>query len=261
MEKNIHQVKQKFVEKIVKEISESNSLMILSIENLPSNQFQKIKKSLRKYGKVIVMKKNILQRIIKESKQEGILKLNDYIKQNPAIILSKQEGFDLAGIMSKEKTKIFARAGQISDKDIEIKAGPTNLLPGPAISELGNLGIQISIENGKISIKSSKIIVKKMQKITPQIASILQKLNIQPFTVELKPLVIYDLLKNKIYDDIDINSEEYLRKLNEEHFKSLGFAQKIIYYCKETIIYFLTKANLNAKIFDKTQLNESEEKD
>ena len=67
--------------------------------------------------------------------------------------------------------------------DIEIKAGPTNLVPGPAISELGALGIQISIDEGKISIKFPKIIVKKGGEISEGVASLLQKLNIYPLSL------------------------------------------------------------------------------
>ncbi len=45
--------------------------------------------------------------------------------------------------------------------DLEIPAGPTDLIPGPAISEMGALGIQIQIQGGKIEVKQPRIVTKK----------------------------------------------------------------------------------------------------
>lgn len=261
-ETKVHKAKAETVKKLAEKIKNSKTLMIVSIKNLPSRQFQSIKKSLRGKALVKVAKKNIMLRAIKKFGKESILPLEKQIQENCAFVISDIEGFELAGILSKEKTPASAKAGQIAPEDIEVKAGPTSLVPGPAISELGALGIQISIDEGKISIKAPKIIIKKEQVINDGAASILQKLDIHPFSVGLEPLVIYDIEKEKIYSNIKIDSEESIENLKNAAGKALGFAQKIMYYCKDTIGYLLAKANAQANKLEglSPQSSDKEEK-
>jgi len=251
-----HKAKAETVKKLAEKIKNSKTLMIVSIKNLPSKQFQDIKKSLRGKAVVRVAKKNIMLRAIKKFGKESLLPLEKQIQENSAFVISDIEGFELAGILSKEKTPSSAKAGQIAPEDIEVKAGPTSLVPGPAISELGALGIQISIEEGKISIKAPKVIIKKGGEINEGAASILQKLDIHPFKVGLEPIAIYDVQTEKIYSNIKIDSEETVKDLKEASVKALGLVQKIVYYCKETIGYLLGKANAEGKGLSKLQPKE-----
>jgi len=238
-----HEIKEKNVKDLTKKIQNAKTFMIISIKSLPSPQFQSIKKELRKYADINVAKKNILRRAIEEFKKESILPLENYVQDNCAFAISDLEGFELAGLLSKNKNPVFAKSGQIANQDIEVKAGPTGLAPGPAISELGALGIQISVEEGKISIRQPRIIVRNGEKISTAVASLLQKLDIKPFTIGLEPIAVYDVKTEKIYTNIKIDSEEAANNLKIAVGKALGFAQKIVYYCKETIGYFLAKAN------------------
>jgi len=252
-----HEKKAKIVEDLSEKIKNSKTFMIVNIKNLPSRQFQEIKKRLREHAEIKVVKKNILRRAIETIKRDSILPLENYVEENCAFVISDLEGFELAGILAKNKTKIFAKAGQVATEDIEIKAGPTSLVPGPAISELGSLGIQIAVEEGKISIKAPKIIVKKGEVIKENAASLLQKLDIKPFDIGLEPVALYDVSSEKIYTNININPEESIEKLKEAKAKALGIAQKIMYYCKESIGYFLAKANLHMLSLSKNIKNET----
>jgi large subunit ribosomal protein L10 len=258
-------IKEKAVKALAEKIKNAKTLMIVSIKGLPSKQFQDIKKSIRKQAFVQVAKKNIMLKAIKAIGKESILGLEKYVQENSAFVISDMEGYELAGILTQKKNPVNAKAGQIAPEDIEVKAGPTDLVPGPAISELGAVGLQVSVENGKISIRTSKVIVKKGNKITEETASILQKLNIQPFSVGLEPVAIYDVKDEKIYTDIKIDYKEAAAELIDAAGKSLGFAQKIVYYCKETIVYLLVRANSHMKALEKlspkenAQINQPEE--
>lgn len=246
-------LKEKNVKDLAEQISSAKTLMIVSIKGLPSKQFQEIKKSIREQATIKVAKKNILVRAIKAIEKDSIKELESYIKSDCAFVISDVEGFELAGILAKKKTPVFAKAGQIATDDIEVKKGPTDLVPGPAISELGSLGLQVAVEDGKISIKQSKIVIKEGQVIDANAASLFQKLNIQPFKVGLEISVSYDIETEKIYADIKIDSELAADELRKAAGKSLGFAQKIVYYCKETIGYFLAKANSHSKALEKLE--------
>ncbi|MEM0465254.1 MAG: 50S ribosomal protein L10 [Candidatus Pacearchaeota archaeon] len=248
--------KEKQVKDIVSKIKNSKTLIIVSLKSLPSKNFQEIKKSLRENAEIIVAKKNIIIRAIKLFNKPGILGLEQYIKENSAILISNIEGYELASLLFKKKNPVFAKAGQIAPDDIEIKEGITNLTPGPAISELGSLGIQISVENGKIAIKKAKIVVKKGEVINAAVCAILQKLDIKPFKIGLEPICIYDVSNDKIYSDINIDSEKATKEIAINSAKALLFAQKIGYICKETIKHFLMKANMEAKILE-SKINQS----
>jgi large subunit ribosomal protein L10 len=239
-------IKEREVNNLVEKIEKSKTLMIVSIKGLPAKQFQEIKKSIRDYAFIRVSKKNIMLRSLKKFGKESIIPLEEFIKENCAFVISNKEGYELAGLFLKGKTPINAKAGQIAPIDIEVKSGPTNLPPGPAISELGSLGIQIAVEDGKISIKANKVVLRKGQTINENAASILQKLNIKPFSVGLNPIAVYDVESEKIYSEISIDSEKARSELVNYANKSLGLAQKIVYYCRETIGYFLSRANVEA---------------
>ena len=236
-------LKEKQVLDLSNSISDAKTLMIVNIKDLPSKQFQEIKKSIREHANVKVAKKNILLRALKKIGKESILELEKHVKADCAIIISDLEGYELARVLSKKKTPVFAKAGQIAPDDIEIKEGTTELVPGPAISELGALGLEVGVEDGKIAIKKSKIVITEGQTINEGAASIFQKLNIQPFEVGLNAIAVYDVESEKIYIKPEIDSEKYAAELSGAAGRALGFAQKIIYYSKETIGYFLAKAN------------------
>jgi len=252
-------LKEKQVKEIAKRILEAKSLMIVSIAGLPSKQFNSIKKVVREHASVQVAKKNIMIRAIKKVGEEkkAVLDLEKHITADCAFVISNLDGYELAGILASKKTPAYAKAGQVAPGEIEVKAGPTDLVPGPAISELGAFGIQVAVEDGKISIKADKVIASEGDKITTEMASLLQKLNIQPLSVGLEPKVVFDVQDEKIYTELKVDPEGYVEELRNAAGKALGFAQKIVYYCKETIGYFLGKANAEG---DKlSELNKSDD--
>lgn len=243
--------KEKQVKELAQAILKSKTLMIISIKGLPSKQFQDIKKTLRRNVSIRVAKKNILLRTIKALGRENAMPMEGFINESSAFAISELDAFELAGILSKNKTPLFAKAGQIAPADIHINEGPTDLVPGPAISELGALGLQISVENGKIAIKKGRVVVKQGEAIKENVASVLQKLNIQPFKIGLDPIAAYDFNTQQVYSDLKIDAEGALASLKEAAGKALGFAQRINYYCKETIAYLLAKANAQANHINK----------
>ncbi len=239
----------------VKELSElakkKRTILIASIKNIPTSQLQEIIKKLREKAIVKVPKKNLIFRALDSSENETLKKIKEQINENVAVLFSDMDCFELAAELVKNKTPAKAKAGQEAPEDIEIPAGPTELTPGPAISELGALGIQIQIDKGKISIKEPKIIVQKGKKISQGAADIMSKLDIKPFTISLIPLAGYDSNEKKLYLDIKINREETIAGLKKAFGKALPFAVEIGYSAKDTIKFILLKASMNAKALEK----------
>ena len=234
--------KNKLMNDLVSLINKYQTLMLCSIQNLPSSQFQSIRKSLRNICDIKSFKKSIIIRAIDSIKNDRISTLKDIIDANCILLFSDKDPFELAANLNENKTPSYAKAGQSAPHDIVVEAGVTELTPGPAISELGALGIKIAIEEGKISIRESKIIVKKGETISDKAASIMMKLGIKPISVGLEPLAAYSRKDNVVYKGIKVDRSETLARLKEIYLRALGFAVSVSYACKETISYLIFKA-------------------
>ncbi|MBU3906757.1 MAG: 50S ribosomal protein L10 [Nanoarchaeota archaeon] len=235
--------------KEVKEISElikkSKTVMIASIKNLPASQLQEAIKKLRGKAVVKVPKKNIIFRALDDSGKKAIQVIREQIKGDITILFSDMDSFELAAELVKNKSPAKAKVNQEAVEDIEIPAGPTDLVPGPAISELGALGIKIAIENGKINIKAIKVIVKKGEKISANAADVMNKLDIKPFLVGLEPIAAFDTQEEKLYLNIRIDKEKTVNEIKISFGRALPFAVGIGYTCKETIIFLIGKAGMH----------------
>ncbi len=254
--------------KTVKELDEltknKKTILIASIKNIPGSQFQEIVKKLRGKAIVKVPKKSLVFRAFESSGKDTIKKLKEHVGDSVAVLFSDLDCFELADELLKNTSPSKAKAGQEAPEDIEIEAGPTELVPGPAISELGALGIQIQIEKGKIHIKESKVIARKGTKISASAADVMSKLDIKPFSIGFIPISAFDSKENKLYLEIRIDRKGTIEKLKEAYSKSLAFAVEIGYATEDTIKFLIAKAERNAKamnglIKENTSENKSEE--
>ncbi|MEK6897816.1 MAG: 50S ribosomal protein L10 [Nanoarchaeota archaeon] len=242
-----HEKKARIVGELANLLKNKRTILLASIKNLPASEFQEISKKLR--GKAIVkfVKKNIILRAIEECGDEKIKKIKEQTGDNVAILFSDIDCFELASELIENKSPAKAKIGQEAPNDIEIEAGPTDLTPGPAISELGALGIKTTVDKGKISIKEPKVIVKKGEKISDAAASIMNKLDIKPFSIGFIPLSAFDNREKKMYLEIKIDRKETLAELKKINSKSLAFAVGMGYISKDTIKFLIRKAAINEK--------------
>lgn len=230
------------VKELSKLLREKRTIMVASIKNIPASQFQKISKKLREKAVIKVPKKSIINRVIESSKDNELKQLKKKVGDSVAIIFSDQDPFDLASDLLESKSSAKAKPGQIAPKDIELPAGPTDLPPGPAISELGALGVQVQMEKGKISIKQAKVIAKEGENISKGAAEMMGKLEIMPFRVGFIPLSAFDNQEKKVYLEMNIDKEGTIESLKESFSKALALAVEISYSSKDTLGFLLGKA-------------------
>ena len=232
-------------------IETKRTVLIASIKNLPASQFQEISKKLRGKAIVKVPKKNLIIRALDSSSKEAIKDIKEKLEDSIAILFSDLDSFELAGELLINKSPAKAKAGQEAPEDIEVQAGPTDLIPGPAISELGALGIQIQIEKGKITIKQPRVIAKKGEKISSGAADVMNKLDIKPFSVGFIPLCAFDNTEGKFYTELKIDKEATLEELKTAYGKALSFAVEIGYSNEDTIRFLIGKAGAHKKALEK----------
>ncbi len=247
----VSEKKKTIVSELKELIKKKKTVLVASIKSIPSSQYQEIAKKLRGKAVVKVPKKNMVFRAIDDSGIEGIKKLKNEINESTAILFSDSDAFELAAELVGRKSPIKAKSGQVALSDIEIPEGPTDLVPGPAISELGSLGIKIQIEKGKIVIKEPKVIVKEGEKISPGAAEMMNRLGIKPFSIGFIPVAAFDTREEKLYLEIKIDPENTLKELKDSFSKAMGFAVNLSYTSKDTINVLIQKAAMQEKAMEK----------
>lgn len=239
-------------------LKEKRTLLIASIKNIPASQFQEISKRLRGTVVIRVPKKNLTKMVLESANNDELKKIEEKIGDSIAVVFSNSDPFDLAADFIQGKIPAKAKAGQVATEDIEIPAGPTDLPPGPAISELGALGIQVQMEKGKISIKQAKVVAKTGEKISKGAAEMLGKLDIKPFKIGFIPLAAYDIKENKLYLEIKIDREEAILDLKAKYAKALALAVQRGYASEDTISLLLGKAAAQAGRINRIMTGEPE---
>lgn len=219
---------------------------IVDMHNLPSRQLHQIKEQLKGKAVIMVVKKRVIMLALKASKKPGLPALADKIQSQPALLFSRANPFELANDISKSKSKAAARPGDIAPKDIIVSAGPTNLPPGPAIGELQKAKIQAGVEGDKIVVKKDATVARKGDVITPELASLLPKLGIEPMEIELNLLAVWD--EGTVFgkDILFIPHEHYVSQLQQAYSHSFNLAVAAGYMTTETVPVILGKAHREA---------------
>jgi len=237
----------------VKELAglmKSKTVMVISIKGLPSAQFQDIKKKLRSKAKVQVVKKSLVDFALDHCGIKELHGLVPYVDDSTAMLFSDSDAFEISGILADEKSPSKAKAGQIAPFDIEVKAGPTELIPGPDISALSAVGLAPKVENGKIAVMQDKVILKEGKEVTEAVASIMAKLDIIPFEVGVEPIAAFDNEKKKVYVGIKIDKDLALSELLDCYSKGLGFAVEVGIMNSGTVDLILGRAGVEGLVVD-----------
>ena len=256
---NIPKKKLDAVQELADLIKTKRTVLVADVSGIPGSQYQAITKKLRDKAIVKVPKRNLLFRALEHAGKKEVAQLEEKIQGAVAILFSDLDSYELAGELLKNKSPSKAKPGQIAPADIEIPAGPTELTPGPAISELGALGIQIMIQGGKIEIKESKVVAKSGEAITQGAADMLSKLGILPFTIGFTPLSAYDSEDNQIYNEIVIDTEGMVSELLNAYSRALPFAVEVGYMSGDTLPLMIQKAGAHERKLIRVITGEPEE--
>ena len=247
----IPESKKSTVKELAELIKSKKTIFLASIKSIPGSQFQEIVKKLRGKAIVKVPKKNIMFRAIDSSGDDAVKKLKKQLTDSVAILFSDIDAFELASDLEVSKSPAKAKAGQVAPLDIEIEAGMTELVPGPAISELGAVGLKTKVTSGKLEIIANKVIVEKGKKISQAVADVMSKLDIKPFSVGFITLAAFDTQEKKLYLGIKIDRQGAVENLKSVHGKALPFAVEIGHPTEDTIKFLIGKGARHGKSLEK----------
>ena len=228
-------------------IEEYPVIALLSMHKLPGRQLQSIRESLRSKAIIKMSKKSLLERAIKTSKKKNIQTLLDYVKDEPALLLSKENLFRLFRLIKGSRSPASAKANDIAPKDIVVQKGATNLPPGPAISTLQKVGLKTTVQAGKIAISQDKVVVKAGEKIGEDAVGVLSLLKMEPMEIGLEVVIACE--DGVFYEKnvLDIDVEKYVAELQKCVSEGVNLSINANYPTGFTIELMLQKAFSEAK--------------
>jgi len=185
----IHAKKENVVA-ITKVAGKYPNVALLNIRNLPDRILQKSKKQLRDKADFVVARNSTIIRALDASKKGK--ELSEHIDFPTALVFTSMSPYQLFKFFKDNKTNVAAKPGQFAPFDIIVPEGETDLMPGPALSELKGAGINAQIKGGKIIIAKDSVVAKKGAKITENVCKALQKLNVLPFEAMVNMVAAYD---------------------------------------------------------------------
>ncbi len=184
--------KAKQIERIKKLAQEYPVILFADFERVPANAFQKLRKDLAPNTKLVVVKKKLVPLAFKELDRPGLQGLLDYTPNNLVMVFSKESPTKIYKRLVENKINVFVKPNDVAQKDIVIPEGPTDLMPGPILTDLRALGVKTKIKGSKVWIDAEKLLVKAGERIEATIADVLHKLGIKAMEVYIRPSAAID---------------------------------------------------------------------
>jgi len=185
--------KQIYFEKLKELLAKYPSIFLVNVDNVGSNQMHQIRVALRGKGIVLMGKNTMVRRALRTilSESPQFERLLPYVKGNIGFVFTDQDLKEVREIIVANKVAAPARAGDFAPKDVTVSACNTGMEPGKT-SFFQALGIPTKIARGTIEIVSDVKVVTAGTRVGTSEATLLNMLNISPFTYGMTVVQIFD---------------------------------------------------------------------
>jgi len=197
--------KEKFVVKLKEAIATYKNVLVVGVDNVGSNQMQKVRVALRGKAIVVMGKNTLIQKILrdmiegeKQTKLEALLPL---VVGNMGFVFTNHNLPEIRKIILENKVPAAAKSGSFAPADVFIPPGPTGLDPGQT-NFFQALNIGTKIVKGAIEIVNEVHLIKAGDKVTLSHVAMLTKMNVRPF--------FYGFKVNTVYEDGTVYSADIL---------------------------------------------------
>jgi len=202
--------------KLVQLLDEYPKCFIVGVDNVGSRQMQQIRLSLRKHAVLLMGKNTMIRKAIRGHMENNpaLEKIIPHIRGNVGFVFTKEDLVEVRDKIMDNKVKAPARAGAIAPCDVLLQPQNTGLGPEKT-SFFQALQIPTKISKGTIEILNEIHLIKKDDKVGASEATLLNMLNVSPFTYGLKIRQVYDSGTVFSPEILDITSEDLLSKFME----------------------------------------------
>lgn len=189
--------------KIAQMLDEYPKCFIVNADNVGSKQMQQIRGSMRGKAEVLMGKNTMMRKAIRGhlEKNPALERLLPHIRFNVGMVFLKGDLVEVRDLLLDNKVKAPARAGAVAPLDVKIPAQATQLGPEKT-SFFQALQIPTKITRGCIEILNEVHLIKVGEKVGQSESTLLNMLNISPFS--------YGLVIEQVYDSGTVFSPEIL---------------------------------------------------
>jgi len=192
---------------------EYQNILIVGIDNVSSNQMQKVRIALRGTA-IMVMGKNTLIRCIIREKAKTLPQLSallPLLKGNIGFVFTNGNLNEVRKTILDNKVPAAARSGAIAPVDVFVPPGPTGMDPGQT-SFFQALNIATKIQRGAIEIMDTVHLIHTGDKVTSSAVALLNKLGIKPFSYGITVDQVYE--NGSVYAAaiLDLSEADLLQK-------------------------------------------------
>ncbi|KAH0521351.1 60S acidic ribosomal protein P0 [Microtus ochrogaster] len=189
--------------KVIQLLDDYPKCFIVGADNVGSKQMQQIHMSLRGKAVVLMGKNTMMRKAIRGHLENNpaLEKLLPHIRGNVGFVFTKEDLTEIRDMLLANKVPAAARAGAIAPCEVTVPAQNTGLGPEKT-SFFQALGITTKISRGTIEILSDVQLIKTGDKVGASEATLLNMLNISPFS--------FGLIIQQVFDNGSIYNPEVL---------------------------------------------------
>lgn len=206
------QNKAAYFDKLKGLLEEYKSIFIVGIDNVSSQQMHEIRYALRGEAVVLMGKNTMVRRALKtfQAEHPEYERLVPHVRGNVGFVFTNGELKDVRDKILANKVAAPARAGAVAPVDVWVPAGNTGMEPGKT-SFFQALGVPTKIARGTIEITTDLKLVEAGNKVGPSEATLLNMLNISPFTYGMGISQIYDEGNTFPPKVLDVSEEQLIQ--------------------------------------------------
>lgn len=190
-------------------LEDYQSIFLVGVDNVSSQQMHEIRKALRGRAVVLMGKNTMVRRAFRTFVSEipELDRLLPLIKGNIGFVFTNEDLKTIRDVLLDNKVAAPARAGAVAPKDVWVPAGNTGMEPGKT-SFFQALGVPTKIARGTIEITNDVQVVTAGEKVGPSEATLLNMLNISPFTYGVSVESVYNQGQVFAPSILDITDDE-----------------------------------------------------
>ena len=224
-----------------------NVIALVKMEKVRSSQLLPLRKKFKGEVEIVSIKDKVAQKALAGVKMPAIENMANKLVGQCVLMFTNMSPFKLNILLGKNKIMMAARGGDITSKEVVIKAGNTGITPGPILTDFKEAGITTKIDQGTVWITKDSTVAKKGDVISAKLATLLSKLDVKPVEagISLDSAVAEGIMYAK--DEMVIDVERYHNAFAQAYQEALALSMEIGYVTKENITLLLAKVAQGAR--------------
>ncbi|MFW5956707.1 MAG: 50S ribosomal protein L10 [Halorhabdus sp.] len=238
--------KREEIDNLVDMLSAYDSVGIVDLTGIPSQQLQDMRRNLYGTAELRVSRNTLVERALDEI-DEGFEQLVEYVSGHVGLIGTNENPFGLYKQLEASKTSAPIGAGEVTPNDIVITEGDTGIDPGPFVGDLQSVGANARIQEGSIQVLEDSKVLEAGETVSADLANVLAELGIEPKEVGLDLRAVY--AEGVLFEpeDLEIDVDQYRSDVQAAAGRARNLSINAAYPTAQTGPALLQKARGEAK--------------